>query len=84
MTTIVLFDSPMGFHVSLFLLLACLSSIWAQEVEYAVIVVNGTQVVAKTDANYICATIDWWPHDKCSYNQCPWGYSSIINLVMIQ
>ncbi|PSR89194.1 Heparanase-like protein [Actinidia chinensis var. chinensis] len=70
----------MGFHVSLFLLLACISSIWAQEVEYAVILVNGTQAVAKTDANYICATIDWWPHDKCNYNQCPWGYSSIINL----
>ncbi|XP_057459795.1 heparanase-like protein 1 [Actinidia eriantha] len=70
----------MGFHVSLFLLLVCLNSIWAQEAEYAVIVVNGTQAVAKTDANYVCATIDWWPHDKCNYNQCPWGYSSIINL----
>ncbi|KAF5933961.1 hypothetical protein HYC85_030132 [Camellia sinensis] len=70
----------MGFRFSLFLSLASLSAIWAQQVEDAVIVVNGTQAVTNTDPNYICATIDWWPHDKCNYNQCPWGYSSIINM----
>ncbi|CAL5441834.1 unnamed protein product [Camellia sinensis] len=70
----------MGFRFSLFLFLASLSAIWAQQVEDAVIVVNGTQAVTNTDPNYICATIDWWPHDKCNYNQCPWGYSSIINM----
>ncbi|KAL6995121.1 heparanase [Sarracenia purpurea var. burkii] len=70
----------MGFHFSLFLFLTSLYAIGAQKVEKAVIVVDGTQAVAYTDSNYICATIDWWPHDKCNYNQCPWGSASIINL----
>ncbi|KAI8543254.1 hypothetical protein RHMOL_Rhmol08G0202900 [Rhododendron molle] len=70
----------MSFYLSIFLFLASLSANWALNVEDAVIVVNGTQAVTKTDADYICATIDWWPHDKCNYNQCPWGSSSFINL----
>ncbi|KAA8541005.1 hypothetical protein F0562_024857 [Nyssa sinensis] len=70
----------MGFHFSLFLFLASLSVIWAQNVEDVTIVVNGTEVVTNTDDNYICATVDWWPHDKCNYDQCPWGSTSVINL----
>ncbi|GMP33367.1 hypothetical protein CsSME_00006718 [Camellia sinensis var. sinensis] len=70
----------MGFRLSFFLFLASLSAICAQEAEDATIVVNGTKAIANTDTNYICATIDWWPPDKCNYNQCPWGSSSIINL----
>jgi heparanase 1 len=72
----------MSFHVALFLFLASLSANWAQNIEDVVIVVDGTQAVSNTDADYVCATIDWWPHDKCNYNQCPWGSSSIINLVI--
>lgn len=73
----------MDFCFSLFLLLISLSAILAQEHEvvHANIVVDGTTAVAEIDKNFICATIDWWPHDKCNYNQCPWGYSSAINLV---
>lgn len=70
----------MGFRLLLLLFLASLSAIWAQNVEDDVIIVNGTEAIASTDTNYICATIDWWPHDKCNYDQCPWGSSSIINL----
>ncbi|CAL5372313.1 unnamed protein product [Camellia sinensis] len=70
----------MAFRLSFFLFLASLSAICAQEAEDATIVVNGTKAIANTDTNYICATIDWWPPDKCNYNQCPWGSSSIINL----
>ncbi|KAL6973421.1 heparanase [Sarracenia purpurea var. burkii] len=70
----------MGFCLPLFLFLAFLSTIWAKNVNDVVLVINGTEAVANTDANYICATIDWWPHDKCNYNRCPWGSSSIINL----
>ncbi|XAR50001.1 Beta-glucuronidase [Bertholletia excelsa] len=70
----------MGSGFSLLLLLASLSAVWAQKVEEVVIVVNGNQAVTSTDAHYICATIDWWPRDKCNYNQCPWVSSSVLNL----
>ncbi|KAA8542512.1 hypothetical protein F0562_023664 [Nyssa sinensis] len=88
----VVIDLPMGFHLSFFLSLAFLSVILAQstgdattivngtEVVNVTTVVNGTEVITSTDDNFICATIDWWPHDKCNYNQCPWGSSSVKNL----
>lgn len=63
------------------LLLASLPSILAQEIAGAILGVNGGHVMAETDENYVCATVDWWPHTKCDYNQCPWGYASIMNLV---
>ncbi|GMH31566.1 hypothetical protein Nepgr_033410 [Nepenthes gracilis] len=70
----------MGYWFLLFLLLAYLPLILAQEIASATIVIDGGRAVAETDDNFVCATIDWWPHDKCNYNQCPWGYSSAINL----
>lgn len=70
----------MGCFTLLFLFLASLSAILARNIEDAQLVVNATAVVSDTDDNYICATIDWWPHDKCNYNHCPWGYSSVLNL----
>uniref|UniRef100_A0A1D1Z3K1 Heparanase-like protein 1 n=1 Tax=Anthurium amnicola TaxID=1678845 RepID=A0A1D1Z3K1_9ARAE len=48
--------------------------------EPATIIIRGTMTAAKTDDNFICATLDWWPPEKCNYNQCPWGQSSILNL----
>jgi heparanase 1 len=71
----------MGFSTSVFLLLACLSTLLAQSVvEDVKLIVNTSSRIADTDANFICATIDWWPHDKCNYNHCPWGYSSATNM----
>lgn len=70
----------MGFCLSLLFFLASLPVIFAQDVKHATIVVDGTAKIAETDDNFICATLDWWPHYKCDYNQCPWGYSSVINL----
>ncbi|VAH88081.1 unnamed protein product [Triticum turgidum subsp. durum] len=52
----------------------------AQQPEEATVIVKGSAKIAQTDVNYICATIDWWPPEKCNYNQCPWGQSSILNL----
>lgn len=74
----------MDFSISLFLVLVSLPTILAQRATHASIIVDGAAVVAETDDNYICATIDWWPHDKCNYNRCPWGYSSAVNLVRIR
>lgn len=71
----------MGYlHLFFFLLLAFHPSTSAQDIAKGTVVVDGGKPIAETSVNFICATIDWWPHDKCNYDQCPWGYSSIINL----
>lgn len=66
-----------------FFFLFSLPAILAQEVTHPTILVDGTATIATNDNNFICATLDWWPHDKCDYNQCPWHYTSAINLVRL-
>ena len=78
---VLLVDLPMGFQALFLVFLAFCSAILAQESEDVRIIIDTNSTVANTDANYICATIDWWPKDKCEYNRCPWGSSSVINLV---
>ncbi|KAF5748161.1 hypothetical protein HS088_TW04G00111 [Tripterygium wilfordii] len=29
--------------------------------------INGTAPIAETDNDFVCATIDWWPPEKCDY-----------------
>lgn len=48
--------------------------------EDATVIVRGSMQEAETDDRYICATIDWWPSNKCNYNHCPWGQTSVLNL----
>jgi heparanase 1 len=43
--------------------------------------VRAVTAISHTDDNFICATLDWWPRDKCNYGMCPWYDSSILNLV---
>lgn len=45
------------------------------------VLINGKSPIAKTDDNFICATLDWWPPDKCDYGTCSWGRTSLLNLV---
>ena len=47
------------------------------------VVVNGSTKIAETNQNFICATLDWWPPEKCDYGRCSWIKSSILNLVNI-
>ncbi|KAL8250513.1 hypothetical protein R6Q59_034206 [Mikania micrantha] len=70
----------MEFWTSLILILASFSVIRARNAEESYLVINGSLPMAHTDENYICATIDWWPSNKCDYRQCPWGSSSALNL----
>ncbi|XP_068656282.1 heparanase-like protein 1 isoform X2 [Aristolochia californica] len=60
--------------------LCSLSALFAQELVDENIIVKGVTRVAETDDNFVCATLDWWPPEKCNYDQCPWGQSSVLNL----
>ncbi|TYH52090.1 hypothetical protein ES332_D09G004200v1 [Gossypium tomentosum] len=44
------------------------------------VVIQGSTSVAETDDNFVCATLDKWPTEKCNYNQCPWGKAGLLNL----
>ncbi|GAA0141695.1 hypothetical protein LIER_02779 [Lithospermum erythrorhizon] len=48
--------------------------------EHVNVTVKGGTSIAQTDDNFICATLDWWPQNKCDFNQCPWGEAGIFNL----
>ncbi|KAL2546697.1 Heparanase-like protein 2 [Forsythia ovata] len=58
-------------------LLSLFCSSFADEVK---VTVKSVTSIARTDDNFICATLDWWPENKCDYNQCPWGKAGILNL----
>lgn len=45
--------------------------------------IDGKSSIGKIDENSICATLDWWPPEKCDYGTCSWDHASLINLVMI-
>ncbi|KAH7516057.1 hypothetical protein FEM48_Zijuj10G0094400 [Ziziphus jujuba var. spinosa] len=44
------------------------------------VTIRGETSIAKTDDNFICATLDWWPNEKCDYNDCSWIESGILNM----
>lgn len=63
------------------ILLSCLFPlIIADDVK---VTIKGATLIARTDDNFICATLDWWPSEKCDYNQCPWGEAGLFNLVFL-
>lgn len=45
------------------------------------VVVDARSAVAATDHDFVCATLDWWPPEKCDYGTCSWGRASLLNLV---
>jgi heparanase 1 len=49
--------------------------------EVVLVEVDVSVILASTDEVFICATLDWWPPDKCDYETCAWGQASILNLV---
>ncbi|OAY46998.1 heparanase-like protein 3 [Manihot esculenta] len=42
--------------------------------------IDGKSSIGKIDEDFICATLDWWPPEKCDYGTCSWDYASLINL----
>lgn len=71
----------MGFWVILFLFLYLVPGILSGEPPGVTIIVRGSATIAQTNNDFVCATIDWWPPEKCNYNHCPWGQASVLNLV---
>ncbi|KAJ9163032.1 hypothetical protein P3X46_022754 [Hevea brasiliensis] len=42
--------------------------------------IDGKTSIGKIDEDFICATLDWWPPEKCDYGTCSWDHASLINL----
>ncbi|XP_017249380.1 heparanase-like protein 3 [Daucus carota subsp. sativus] len=42
--------------------------------------VDGRNAIAVVDDDYVCATLDWWPPEKCDYGTCSWGKTSLLTL----
>ncbi|CAN6245728.1 unnamed protein product [Urochloa humidicola] len=44
------------------------------------VVVDARSAVAETDDDFVCATLDWWPPDKCDYGTCSWGHATLLTM----
>ncbi|KAK8953660.1 Heparanase-like protein 2 [Platanthera guangdongensis] len=73
-------NEGMVFKLVLVLFFCSLPSISSQDNNAVTIIVKGSSTEADTDDTFVCATIDWWPPEKCNYKQCPWGNASVLNL----
>ncbi|KAK3131756.1 hypothetical protein QOZ80_6AG0510940 [Eleusine coracana subsp. coracana] len=68
------------------LLLRVLAGLWFSATllrpgaEAEVVAVDGRRAVAATGEDFVCATLDWWPPEKCDYGTCAWGRASLLNL----
>ena len=51
--------------------------------EAGTVYIDGRSSIAKIDKDFICATLDWWPPEKCDYGTCAWGHASLLNLVYL-
>ncbi|XP_048134211.1 heparanase-like protein 3 isoform X2 [Rhodamnia argentea] len=40
----------------------------------------GRSAVANVEDDFVCATLDWWPPEKCDYGTCSWHRASLLNL----
>ncbi|KAL0926830.1 hypothetical protein M5K25_003081 [Dendrobium thyrsiflorum] len=70
----------MAFKLVSVLFLCSLPSILCEKNNDVTIIVKGSTVEAEIDDSFVCATLDWWPPEKCNYDQCPWGNASVLNL----
>ncbi|GMP60255.1 hypothetical protein CsSME_00023192 [Camellia sinensis var. sinensis] len=42
--------------------------------------IDGKSAIGRTDSDFICTTLDWWPPEKCDYGTCSWDHASLLNL----
>ncbi|XP_009625836.1 heparanase-like protein 3 [Nicotiana tomentosiformis] len=50
------------------------------EVAQGSVFIDGKNAIGRIDNNFICATLDWWPPEKCDYGTCAWDHASFLNL----
>jgi len=50
-------------------------------VDKGIVLVHGKTAIGRIDDDFVCATLDWWPPQKCDYGKCSWGHASLLNLV---
>ncbi|KAL0358365.1 UNVERIFIED_CONTAM: Heparanase-like protein 3 [Sesamum angustifolium] len=73
-----------GWCVSVCVLCFSLTSgVHADKTVDGTVFVDGKRPIAWTDENFICATLDWWPPEKCDYGNCSWGHASLLNLACV-
>ena len=51
--------------------------------KFVSLVVNASAKIVETNENFICATLDWWPPEKCDYGRCNCVDTSLPTLVSI-
>ena len=82
----------MGYQILLICVLAFVPTILGRgtiilghDTTMGTIVIDGTKTIAETDENFVCLTLDIWPHDECRWSKlCVWdGHASMLNLVRI-
>ncbi|CAL5186902.1 unnamed protein product [Lathyrus oleraceus] len=52
----------------------------SESVKKGSVVIDGSSVIGNIDDDFVCATLDWWPPQKCDYGTCSWGLASLLNL----
>ncbi|KAL2327419.1 hypothetical protein Fmac_020846 [Flemingia macrophylla] len=73
--------------VCLWLHLTCFSftfgnavTVGEDEAVKGTVIIDGKSVIGNVDDDFVCATLDWWPPEKCDYGRCSWGLASLFNL----
>ncbi|XP_010533116.1 PREDICTED: heparanase-like protein 3 [Tarenaya hassleriana] len=72
----------MGLFLWVFVLAGVICSGESSSVDSGVgtVYVDGRAAVGRTDSDFVCATLDWWPPEKCDYGTCSWDHASLLNL----
>ncbi|XP_045786602.1 heparanase-like protein 3 isoform X1 [Trifolium pratense] len=48
--------------------------------EKGVVIIHGKCPIGRIHNDFVCATLDWWPPQKCDWGKCSWGHASLLNL----
>ncbi|XP_076953978.1 heparanase-like protein 3 [Bidens hawaiensis] len=63
-----------------FMLIMLLFVLMDSDVENGWVSIDGESGIAEIDSEFVCATMDWWPPDKCDYGTCSWAQASLLNV----